>query len=69
MGVDKAFLNNMFKKYGKYSSKLGLDTNNLKSMVDNLGNAINANGPNKNTTNPSVRKTDTRFDSSIYPRV
>jgi len=69
MGVDKEFINSMFNKYGKYSSKLGLDTSNLKSMVDNLGNAVNANGPGKSNAAPSGRDAKPRFDSSRYPKV
>jgi len=67
MGVDKKFIHDIYGKYGSYASKIGLNPNSLKGMVDKLGNSINTNSP-KNISTPT-RNIKSGFDSSKYPKI
>lgn len=79
LGVDKKFINDMFSKYGKHASKLGMNQNDLKGIVDQIGDRVNSinTSVNNNKTNyndqtqsrKQVKSAKTGFDRSRFPKV
>lgn len=73
-GVDKNFIDSMYKKYGKYANKLGMSNDSLKSTIDQLGKAVGDNNKNYRSnnvsnSNKSNKRANKSFDSKKYPKV
>lgn len=65
LGVDKSFVNDIFKRYGSFGSKVGLSKGSIESAINNLGRAMD----NRNHGAPKspTQKKPKGFDSSRYP--
>lgn len=68
LGVDKSFMNEMYKKYAPYASKIpGLN----KGVVDNTLSAIEKamDSGGARSAAPARQSKPIGFDSSKYPRI
>lgn len=68
-GVDKNFIDSMYRKYGKYAGKLGMSDDSVKGMIDQIGNAVGNNNPRMNNQTPTKRNVKSGFNSKKYPKV
>lgn len=67
LGVDKKFLNDIHKRFGKYGSKVGLNSNAIESAIGNIGNNLNKNGITNDIVPP--RNNAINFDAKKYPKL
>lgn len=66
LGVDKKFLNDMHKRFGKYGKKVGLDSGVIENVIGNVGNSL---GDNKNNNTTNKRNNVIGFDAKKYPKL
>lgn len=67
MGVDKRFMEDMYRKYGKFASKIpGFNTGSIGNTLNAIEKAMDK--PNSNSAQP-IPKKSTGFNVSKYPKV
>jgi len=64
LGVDKSFMNDMYKKYGSYASKIGLNSDTVRNTLSAIEKNIGDKPASK-----QMQKKSNGFDSSRYPKL
>lgn len=69
MGVDKSFLDDMYKKYGSYASKIpGLSKGTIGNALSAVERAMGNTRTNPQPVN-AMSKKPSGFNSTKYPKV
>jgi hypothetical protein len=76
MGVDKNFVDSMYKKYGRYAGKIGINEDYLRQTITNIENSLQDNryryqnnAQINDSNNNQTNNKKSGFDNSKYPKV